>query len=255
MMANQDSELELLEQIELSWNKAIEDNLVSEMGKYMSDDWVIFSGDGNTTTKETFLQLVTSGDLVHSKMDFEIMNAKIYENTGLIMQRGTSAGTWQGNSFSNYEIASTVFIRKNNKWVAVQTMIAPAKSEDKETVMKQNNTITHIDIPAPDLTKAISFYSQLFNWNIQVVTANSNAFFRIGDTNSGGGFDTSLKPSTEKTGHQICIDVENIEQTIREVKRLGGSIQLPKTEIGGGHGFYAVIQDPNGNSLQIHSNT
>ena len=129
MKANQDPESELLTQTELSWNKAIEDNLVAEMGEYMSDDWVIFSGEGNITTKETFLQLVASGDLVHSKMEFEVLRVKIYENTGLIMQRGTSAGTWRGNSFSNYEIASTVFISKNNKCEAIQTMIAPEKPE------------------------------------------------------------------------------------------------------------------------------
>jgi hypothetical protein len=28
----------------------------------MDDEWIIFSGDGNITTKETFLQHVKSGD-------------------------------------------------------------------------------------------------------------------------------------------------------------------------------------------------
>jgi hypothetical protein len=120
------TEAELLKQTELKWNKAIEDNLVEEMSKYMDEEWIIFSGDGNITTKEMFLTLVRKGELVHTEMNFEILQVKVYNDTGLIMQRGTSAGTWQGQSFSNYEIASTVFIKKNNKWLAVQTMIAPA---------------------------------------------------------------------------------------------------------------------------------
>lgn len=126
MKHDTDYEAELLKQAELKWNKAIQENLVEEMGKYMDNEWVIFSGDGNITTKEAFLRLVKSGDLQHSKMDFEILRVKIHENTGLVMQRGTSAGTWQGQSFDNYEIASTVFVRKSNNWLAVQTMIAPA---------------------------------------------------------------------------------------------------------------------------------
>ena len=126
MVESNNSEAEFLKQTELKWNKAIEENLVEEMGKYMDEEWIIFSGDGNITTKETFLQLVKDGNLVHSKMDFEILQVKIQGNTGLVMQRGTSAGTWQGQPFDNYEIASTVFVRKNNKWLAVQTMIAPA---------------------------------------------------------------------------------------------------------------------------------
>lgn len=121
------TEAQLLEQTELKWNKAIEDNLVEEMGKYMDEEWIIFSGNGNITTKERFLTAVRKGELVHTKMDFEVLQVKIYNDTGLIMQRGTSAGVWKGESFSNYEIASTVFIRKNNEWRAVQTMIAPAE--------------------------------------------------------------------------------------------------------------------------------
>jgi hypothetical protein len=128
-MANNNHEIELLKHTELKWNKAIQDNLVEEMEKFMDDEWVIFSGDGNITTKETFLQQVKSGDLVHSKMDFEILRLKIHENTGLVMQRGSSAGTWKGQSFDNYEIASSVFVRKNNNWLAIQTMIAPANKK------------------------------------------------------------------------------------------------------------------------------
>jgi ketosteroid isomerase-like protein len=83
-----------VEQIELEWNKAIEKNDVESMGKFMSDDWMIFSGDGNITTKQMFLELVKKGDLTHTEMDFEI--------------------------------SSTVFLRRNDQWLAVQTMIAPA---------------------------------------------------------------------------------------------------------------------------------
>jgi len=117
---------EILKQLELDWNKSIELNDVVSMGKYMSDEWVIFSGDGNITTKEMFLQFVKSGDLVHTLMDFEILKVQLYGNAGIIMQKGTSSGNWKGQSFSNYEIASTVFVKEGNQWQAIQTMIAPA---------------------------------------------------------------------------------------------------------------------------------
>ncbi|WP_257669763.1 nuclear transport factor 2 family protein [Parapedobacter tibetensis] len=116
----------LLKKIELDWNKSIEANDVVSMAKYMSDEWVIFSGNGNVTTKQMFLQLVKSGDLIHTQMDFEVLNVKVYGDTGIVMQKGTSSGNWKGQTFSNYEIASTVFIRQNDQWLAVQTMIAPA---------------------------------------------------------------------------------------------------------------------------------
>jgi ketosteroid isomerase-like protein len=118
-------EEEILKQTELDWNKSIEINDVISMAKFMSDEWIIFSGDGNIITKQMFLQFVKSGDLIHSQMDFEILNVKIFGNTGIIMQKGTSAGNWKGEIFSHHEIASTVFIKENDQWLAVQTMIAP----------------------------------------------------------------------------------------------------------------------------------
>lgn len=122
-------EASLLKQTELDWNKAIEENDTDLMGRYMADDWVIFSGNGNVTTKERFLQMVKTGDLFHTQMDFEILNVKIYDNTAIIRQRGTSSGKWKGQTFSNYEIASSVFIKQNDRWMAVQTMIAPATKQ------------------------------------------------------------------------------------------------------------------------------
>lgn len=119
--------------------------------------------------------------------------------------------------------------------------------------MENNHTITHIEIPAPDLNKAIAFYSKLFNWQIQILPPGDYAFFRIGTTQSGGGFDTGLKPAEEKCGPQLTIDVDDISTKLEEIQNAGGKIILAKTEIPGGHGFYACFRDPNGNYLQLHS--
>lgn len=119
--------------------------------------------------------------------------------------------------------------------------------------MEYLHTITHVEIPAPDLNKAIEFYSKIFGWGIELVTADHYAFFTIGNTGSGGALDASLMPAPEQTGPQLTIDVENIDLTLEKIKAMGGSIALDKTEIPGGHGFYAVFTDPNHNFLQLHS--
>ena len=73
--------------------------------------------------------------------------------------------------------------------------------------MQEQHTITHIEIPAPDIKKAIAFYSALFNWQIELQPQNDYAFFRIIGTGSGGGLDASLQPAPEKSGVQITIIV------------------------------------------------
>ena len=119
--------------------------------------------------------------------------------------------------------------------------------------MENLHTISHIEIPAPDFRKAIEFYTNVFRWGIELVTVDHYAFFKIGNTGTGGAFDASLMPASEKTGMQIVIDVEDMEQILREIENQGGQIVMEKTEIPGGHGFYAVFKDPNGNYLQLHS--
>ena len=119
--------------------------------------------------------------------------------------------------------------------------------------MIHNHTITHIEIPAPDLERAIEFYSKLFDWKIQIQPQGDYAFFRIGSTQSGGSFDAGLKPAEEKCGLQITIDVDDISVKLKEIEKSGGKIILGKTEIIGGHGFYACFRDPNGNYVQLYS--
>lgn len=121
--------------------------------------------------------------------------------------------------------------------------------------MQEVHTITHIEIPAPDLEKAISFYSSVFNWEIDRQPGNTYAFFRITGTATGGGLDANLQPANEKSGVQVTIDVEDIGKKLKEIEEKGGRIILDKTGLPGGHGYYACFLDPNKNVIQLHAAT
>jgi len=119
--------------------------------------------------------------------------------------------------------------------------------------MENKHTITHIEIPAPDMMKAKKFYSEVFGWNVEIMPDGNYAIFSVGDTKTGGGFDASTKPAEGKTGPGLVINVEDIPAKLEEIKKAGGKVIQGKTEIEGGYGFYACFQDTNGNHLQIHS--
>jgi len=119
--------------------------------------------------------------------------------------------------------------------------------------MQHTHTITHIEIPAPRFTEAIEFYSAVFGWEIELVTVDHYAYFRIGNSGSGGAIDSSLLPAAYKTGAQLTIDTDNIGNTLSLIKKHGGEVIEKRTEIPGGHGFYAIFTDPNGNYLQLYS--
>lgn len=107
------------------WDKAIASNDVEGMSSYMDDSWVIV-GSGGITSKENFLASVRSGDLQHTKMDFEDIRVEIYGDTGIVTGKGTSAGNYKGNAFSSYEWTTSVYIRRNDKWACVLTMLTNA---------------------------------------------------------------------------------------------------------------------------------
>ena len=109
------------------WDKAMVANDAEEIGRFMSDDWVIVGTDGGISSKFSFLDFIRSGDLLHNIMDFDDIRIKIYDNTGVVTSKGTSGGTYKGEPFSYFEWTTNIFIKTDGHWHCVLTMLTPAK--------------------------------------------------------------------------------------------------------------------------------
>ena len=107
------------------WEEAMVGNDADEIAKFMSDDWKIVGSDG-ITSKSSFLQFISSGILTHNRMDSDEANISIYGDTGIVVSRGTSAGTYNGENFSFYEWSTSIFIKAEGTWRCVLTMLTPA---------------------------------------------------------------------------------------------------------------------------------
>lgn len=121
-------EEELLEFGE-SWDQAFVSNDYKQISTFMSDDWVIVGTSGGITSKETFLEWIKSGEVLHTRMDSEETRIKVYGNTGIVISKGTSAGNYKGVPFSLYEWSMSVFLHDGKKWICVATMLTNAKPE------------------------------------------------------------------------------------------------------------------------------
>ena len=119
--------VEALKQVSRQWDHAIERNDVAEIGKFIADNWVIVGIEGGITSKSHFLDFIKSGDLFHSRMDFEEHKVDVYDNTGIVVSKGTSSGTYKGESFSYYEWSTSVFVKNEGQWLCVLTMLTPAQ--------------------------------------------------------------------------------------------------------------------------------
>jgi ketosteroid isomerase-like protein len=111
------------------WDEAMVSNDAGEIGQFMAEDWKIVGSDG-ITSKSSFLQFIRSGLLTHNRMDSDETNITIYGNTGIVVSRGTSAGTYNGDDFSLYEWSTSVFIKTEGKWRCVITMLTPANKSE-----------------------------------------------------------------------------------------------------------------------------
>ena len=118
--------IESLIQFSKQWDEALVRNDPQEIGKFMSDDWVIVGTEGGITPKSSFIHTIQSGDLNHTRMDAGDFRVRIYENTGVLTSRATSSGTYKGQPFSFYEWSTSIFIWQNNAWQCVHTMLTPA---------------------------------------------------------------------------------------------------------------------------------
>jgi predicted enzyme related to lactoylglutathione lyase len=115
--------------------------------------------------------------------------------------------------------------------------------------MSKRNVV-HIEIPAANVKDAGKFYESLFGWKMEHVPEFNYTMWSDGG-GSGGGFN---EVSAENPVGQVLvyIDSEDIEADLKNVEKLGGKTIRAKTEIPG-TGWYALFQDPTGNTLALYT--
>ena len=111
------------------WDEAMVKNDPAEIGGFMADEWVIIGSDG-ITSKSAFLKWISLGKVNHNRMDADELIINIYGDTGIVVGRGTSAGTFEGQNFSLYEWSTSIFIKTNGVWLCVLTMLTPANRNE-----------------------------------------------------------------------------------------------------------------------------
>jgi hypothetical protein len=120
-------------------------------------------------------------------------------------------------------------------------------------------TIVHFDISADDVQRARKFYEGLFGWKIYKYPHSPEEYYYVettkptGEQGLSGGIAKRVKPNHKITNY---IEVDSIDDSLIQVKRLGGKILEPKREIPT-VGFIAGCEDTEGNMfglLQVEEN-
>jgi hypothetical protein len=121
--------------------------------------------------------------------------------------------------------------------------------------------VVHFEIPADDIDRAKEFYGSIFGWQLQTMQMEGGDYTIVmttpideksqlptepGAINGGMFRRGGQSPSTPV----ITIDVDEIDQALKEIEAEGGSIVTPRTPIPG-MGSFAYFKDPEGNVMGL----
>jgi len=117
--------------------------------------------------------------------------------------------------------------------------------------------VVHFEIPVDDLERARKFYKSVFGWKIDSVPGIEYSMIgtapvdekgmpkEIGAINGG-----MMKRQRPVTSPVITISVEDIEDAMKKVKKMGGEIVRGKMQVGE-FGYAAYFKDLEGNILGL----
>ena len=106
----------------------------------------------------------------------------------------------------------------------------------------------HIEIPTTNLEKSKNFFSAVFGWTFSYITDIDYTLIHTG-RHPNGGFE--IVKRLPKKGQIIpYIEVEDIDATIKAIRRTRGKMLTRKSKVGS-MGWRAQFQTPDGVQLAL----
>ena len=124
--------------------------------------------------------------------------------------------------------------------------------------------VVHFEIPAEDLDRAKNFYSSVFGWKLETMPMPGGEYTSVMTTavdeqtqmpTEPGAINGGMMQRDERTPSPvITIDVEGIDDALKEIEAGGGTTVTPRTAIPG-MGAFAYFKDPEGNVIGLWETT
>jgi predicted enzyme related to lactoylglutathione lyase len=131
-----------------------------------------------------------------------------------------------------------------------------ADSTTNQITSAMKNPISIVEIPTSDFSRAVTFYQGILNIDIEEIEMGETKMGLF--PNEGEGIFVQLingadyKPSSDGTIVYLN-GGDNLQTVADKIEANGGTIVVPKTEIGPGMGFFALFTDTEGNKLGLYS--
>lgn len=112
--------------------------------------------------------------------------------------------------------------------------------------------VTHFEINADEPERAVSFYQDVFGWEIQKWEGPVDYWLITTGREDEPGIDGALMKRTDPTAATWnTVEVDSVDDHVSKVEASGGSVVVPKMAIPG-VGYQAYCRDTEGNVFGIH---
>lgn len=122
----------------------------------------------------------------------------------------------------------------------------------------EHNMVGWFEIPVREMDRAKRFYESVFEIQISIHDLGGLVMGWFPYEEGVKGISGSLvkhemySPS-DFAGPLIYFSCRDVSVEVARVEKAGGAVMRPKTEVGGGFGFMALIKDTEGNRIGLHS--
>lgn len=106
----------------------------------------------------------------------------------------------------------------------------------------------HIGIPTTNFKKAKNFFGKIFGWTFQDIPEIEYVLFRAGTQPNGGFY--LVKKMPQKGQVNVYIEVNDIDATLKEIRKARGKVLVKKTPVAD-TGWFATFSTPDGCYLSL----
>ena len=118
--------------------------------------------------------------------------------------------------------------------------------------------VVHFEIPADDEGRARDFYRDVFGWQLQEMPEMQYTLMMTTPVDQQTQLPTEpgaingglMKRSSDTPSPVLTVDVESIDDALKQIESRGGSVVKARTEISG-MGAFAYFTDTEGNVMGL----